>query len=161
MATLVIAVDGSNAANQAARLGVEVAKASGDSVALITVWQVMRADFGVPVSVIDRDFVDTEREWAQRVLDEAAEVAHSAGVEVESVLAEGDPASEICRLARERQARMIVVGTHGWGAIRSLLLGGVTNAVLHHAPCAVLTGPPADQSVADIRERSAPERAES
>jgi nucleotide-binding universal stress UspA family protein len=149
MATIVIAADGSEAAHQAAELGFEIARAEGDSVVLVTVWDILRADFGVPVHMIDRDFLDAERQWGEKVLKDAAGHAAQFGIEAETELVRGEPASEICRIAQERGARMIVVGTHGWGAVRSLLLGSVTLRVLHHAPCAVLTGPPGSPTPAE------------
>jgi len=142
MATIVIAADGSEAAHRAAEVGFEAAKAWGDHVVVVTAWEVLRADFGVPVHRIERDFVNAEREWAEKVLEDTAAHAAEHGLEAETVLVRGEPASQLCRIAKERDARMIVIGTHGWGAVRSLLLGSVTLRVLHHAPCAVLTGPP-------------------
>lgn len=53
-------------------------------------------------------------------------------------LAMGDPAAEICRIATEEQAEMIVLGTHGRTGMFRLLMGSVAEAVLRHAPCPVL-----------------------
>ena len=53
----------------------------------------------------------------------------------------GDPARQICRLASERDARLIVVGSHGWGALRRLVFGSVSTGVLHHAKQPVLVVP--------------------
>ena len=142
MATIVIAADGSEAAHRAAEVGFEAAAAWGDHVLLVTAWDVLRADFGMPVHRIEHDFVNAEKGWAEKVLEDAAAHAAERGLEAETVLVRGEPASQLCRIAKERDARMIVIGTHGWGAVRSLLLGSVTLRVLHHAPCAVLTGPP-------------------
>jgi nucleotide-binding universal stress UspA family protein len=61
------------------------------------------------------------------------------GVEVEYRVAEGDPAAEIIRLARELGANLIVMGTHGRTGLGRLLMGSVAAAVLRRAPCAVLT----------------------
>jgi len=51
----------------------------------------------------------------------------------------GSPFVEIVRLAREEQANLIVVGTHGRGAVAHMLLGSVAEKVVHKAPCPVLT----------------------
>ena len=53
------------------------------------------------------------------------------------------PAHEIAELARETEADLIVVGTRGHGAIPGILLGSVTQRLLHFAPCPVLVVPPA------------------
>ncbi len=61
------------------------------------------------------------------------------GVEVEYHVAEGEPATEIIRLARLAGANLIVMGTHGRTGLRRLLIGSVAEAVLRRAPCPVLT----------------------
>jgi nucleotide-binding universal stress UspA family protein len=51
------------------------------------------------------------------------------------------PAHEIADLAREADADLIVVGSRGHGLIAGLLLGSVTQRLLHVAPCPVLVVP--------------------
>jgi nucleotide-binding universal stress UspA family protein len=51
------------------------------------------------------------------------------------------PAHEVANTAREVGADLIVVGTRGRTAIGGLLLGSVTNRLLHIAPCPVLVVP--------------------
>lgn len=53
-------------------------------------------------------------------------------------LAMGDPAGEICRIASEERAELIVLGTHGRTGVFRLLMGSVAEAVLRRAPCPVL-----------------------
>jgi nucleotide-binding universal stress UspA family protein len=50
----------------------------------------------------------------------------------------GHPAHELVRIAQERRADLIVVGHTGHAALRSVLLGGVSEHVIRHAPCSVL-----------------------
>lgn len=52
------------------------------------------------------------------------------------------PAHEIADLAREAAADLIVVSTRGQSAISGLLLGSVTQRLLHVAPCPALVVPP-------------------
>jgi nucleotide-binding universal stress UspA family protein len=54
----------------------------------------------------------------------------------------GDPAHEIVAAAREWEADLIVMGTHGRQGIGRMFLGSVAETVLRHAPCAVLVIPP-------------------
>ncbi len=51
----------------------------------------------------------------------------------------GRPFAEIINCARERDITLIVMGTHGRGAIAHMLLGSTTEKVVRKAPCAVLT----------------------
>ena len=50
----------------------------------------------------------------------------------------GDPVREILGLAEEIGADLIVLGSHGYGAMGRLLIGSVSEAVLHGARCPVL-----------------------
>ncbi len=79
--------------------------------------------------------------WAARVL---RDFAREAGLAAETVhVAAGVPGPTITRLAHERHAGAVVLGTHGrtgWGRMR---LGSVAEWVARHAPCPVLTVPTA------------------
>lgn len=50
----------------------------------------------------------------------------------------GDAASEICRVAEEGAYDLVVIGSHGSGFVKRVLLGSVSHHVIHHAPCPVL-----------------------
>jgi nucleotide-binding universal stress UspA family protein len=51
---------------------------------------------------------------------------------------------------------MIVVGAHGWGAVKRLVFGSVSLGVLHEAPCPVLVAPaPASGDTSWVDERVA------
>ena len=54
------------------------------------------------------------------------------------VVALGHPVTELVRIANERSAGLIVVGSHGLSGIERFLLGSVSERVLHHAHCSVL-----------------------
>lgn len=51
----------------------------------------------------------------------------------------GNPAQVVVDYAKEIEADMIVMGTHGHGAVRHMLLGSVAERVVRMAPCPVLT----------------------
>ena len=59
-------------------------------------------------------------------------------VEVAYEVVEGDPVDVILELARVRDVDLIVVGSRGLGAVRGLVLGSVSNAILHQADRPVL-----------------------
>ncbi len=61
-----------------------------------------------------------------------------AGVTCETLALDGQPAAEICGAATRTQARLVVIGAHGWGRLGRMIHGSVSTAVLHDAPCPVL-----------------------
>jgi nucleotide-binding universal stress UspA family protein len=50
----------------------------------------------------------------------------------------GQPGPELCRLAAEEAADVVVVGSHGRGVLKRVLLGSVSDYLVHHSPCPVL-----------------------
>jgi len=58
---------------------------------------------------------------------------------VEHQLVEGDPATEILRVAEETKTGLIVMGTHGRSGLGRVLMGSVAEAVVRRASCPVLT----------------------
>lgn len=103
-----------------------------------------------------RDLVDPS---AERLKVELAEVSEAAQQELEAMapksedrallgelhhhVAVGRPAEEILRLARELDADLIVMGTHGLsGAVERLFVGSVAQKVVRTAPCTVVSVKP-------------------
>lgn len=81
---------------------------------------------------------DRFQEQMKRELDASKAALASLGRTVETALVMGRPASVIVDEARRMNADLIVVGSHGRGAVASALLGSVANEVVDHAPCPVL-----------------------
>lgn len=67
-----------------------------------------------------------------------AATARALGRPATDQVAHGDPGPTICTVAANEGFDLIVIGSHGSGAIRRMLLGSVSHHVLHHAPCPVL-----------------------
>jgi len=67
------------------------------------------------------------------------EEATKAGVTTEFTQNPGSPGRTICDVARTWGADTIVMGRRGHSGLTELILGSVSNYVLHHAPCSVLT----------------------
>lgn len=65
--------------------------------------------------------------------------ALDAGVSCEFNQNVGDPGRLICTTAEKWEADLIIVGRRGHAGLSEFILGSVSNYVLHHAPCSVLT----------------------
>ncbi|MDJ0618117.1 MAG: universal stress protein [Calothrix sp. MO_192.B10] len=61
------------------------------------------------------------------------------GIHTEFTLNFGDPSRMICELAKTWNADLIMLGRRGHTGLSEMFLGSVSNYVLHHAPCSVLT----------------------
>ena len=86
-----------------------------------------------PLSVAE-DHEREARETAARAADRLA----GLGAPVEIVARQGDPATTIVEEAREWNADLIVVGSHGRTGLAKLLVGSVASHVVTHSPCTVV-----------------------
>jgi nucleotide-binding universal stress UspA family protein len=71
-------------------------------------------------------------------LAERVETIRARGVTVEVTSRTGPPGEIVAQVAKENEAQLIVVGTHGHTGISRFLIGSVATSILRHAPCDVL-----------------------
>lgn len=142
---ILLATDGTKYADAAAQMLNKLSFGDGDEVKIVSV-----VDMAVPLAVdvyggYLPDTTELEKiakENATKALAEAAERL-KAGLGSKSVVITtevlfGSPESRIVETAEETGTDLIVMGSHGYKSWERLLLGSVSNSVVHHAPCSVM-----------------------
>lgn len=142
---IIVGLDGSEKAKNAARIGFDLAKYYSGTVTLINVPHAETAAFldgavpGYYAGIATPSFDEIERA-GQHVLDEALLIAADMQVEnVRTQMPHGDAATEILELADRIRADLIITGRRGLSGISGLLLGSTTQRVNHLAKCACLS----------------------
>jgi nucleotide-binding universal stress UspA family protein len=74
-------------------------------------------------------------------------LANSFHITAHTIFAEGHAGPEIIRIAAEQNADLLVVGTHGYTGWNRLALGSVSEYIVRHSPCAVLTIKPTENEL--------------
>jgi nucleotide-binding universal stress UspA family protein len=137
---VVVGVDGTPEADAALAVALDEAIRTGDAVLVITAWhpQVPAVTYPVlPATPMDRE---TPRRRAESIQQQALErVGVPASVPVSTQVPEGVPGSVLVRAART--ARLLVVGSRGFGPVRAALFGSVSRYCVRHATCPVLVVP--------------------
>jgi nucleotide-binding universal stress UspA family protein len=136
--TIVVALDGSPHAERALSVARDLAKESGGSIEAVHVREIAVVRGGAQTAHADEP--EVERKVRAQV-DDLKSGGVSANLHVLS--STGAPAHQIADVADEVGADLIVVGTRGHAAVAGLLLGSVTQRLLHLAHCPVLAVPPA------------------
>ncbi|ESW35101.1 hypothetical protein PHAVU_001G206900 [Phaseolus vulgaris] len=76
---------------------------------------------------------------AAKVTEYAKDLCQKKSVKDVSVeVVEGDPRNVLCEAVEKHHASMLVVGSHGYGAIKRAVLGSVSDYCAHHAHCTVM-----------------------
>lgn len=92
-----------------------------------------------PTDVVSPELRErAENDARQALLERVPKSGPLAAVPHTTVVIHGTPASDIIRLAEERQVDLIVIATHGHTGLKHLLLGSVAERVLRHVHCPVL-----------------------
>jgi nucleotide-binding universal stress UspA family protein len=144
---VLLATDGSEEAELAARIAADLAQKTGSQLHVVHVFGI--APVGPPVysgaTDLQGEALEEEAEEqiseqrAREVLEvEVGKVRSAGGTVVEAHLIEGRIAPEIVGLAEQIGAGLIVMGARGVGGIRRALTGSVSDSVVRHAHCPVL-----------------------
>lgn len=139
---LLVAVDGSDEADEAIAYAAEVAEAMGASLTLAHTVDPAAYETGgsepiASFSDADRRLIVESLEDAERrgidLLEEAAEFARELGHEVETELLYGDPVEELTDFAEERDVDAIYLGHRGRSERAGVMLGSTAEAVAERA----------------------------
>jgi nucleotide-binding universal stress UspA family protein len=160
MKPVMLATDGSPNAEKATRTAVELARYLRTELVIVSVWDIPYVGYGalgfthVPINA---DFSKLAEGDAAGALAEAAALADEAGVGARTVVLRGFPVEAICAAAEKFAPQFLIIGSHGWGAVKRALFGSVSTGVLHHARCPVLVvrGDPVEDEVTRNGSRAA------
>lgn len=135
--TIVWATDGSAGAERALPTALELVPEHGGKLLVVHADEVLggRAG-GVPILADEHDIVAGLQSKVRELVD--------IGMNAELRVVHGvnrDPADLIAQAAKDAHADVIVVGTRGHGRIAGMLLGSVSQRLLHVSPCPVLAVP--------------------
>jgi nucleotide-binding universal stress UspA family protein len=147
---ILFATDGSPSAEEAQKEAFELAHRLGAPLVVVSVAHahlpaVGYASYGY--SNIVAELTQAEHKRVKELLATIATAACAAGLSCSTVMADGLAVEEICEVASERDAQLIVVGSHGWSAARRILSGSVSTGLVHSAQCPVLVVRPRKQPV--------------
>ena len=88
-----------------------------------------------------RDSVSEELHKEHVQIQKVAESLRQNGLDAKGLLIQGSTVETILKQADKLQAQIIVMGSHGRGAVYNALIGSVSKGVLHGAKCPVLVVP--------------------
>jgi nucleotide-binding universal stress UspA family protein len=138
--TILFPTDFSNGARAAMDHAISLAKDYQAKLILLYVIQdISIAEWYIPSSISAGELVEDMQKSAWLEMDKwIAEVSKQVS-DVEKMIVRGVPFVEIIQTAKERNADLIVIGTHGRTGIDHMLFGSTAEKVVRKAACPVLT----------------------
>ena len=148
---ILVPLDGSEHSLRALEIAIQIAKKFDGKITLIHVYSVTIRPVIMPEPTTltppmipamtpaeVSKAVEATRKAGASILTDGEQKVKAKEVQVETTLREGHTVQEIVKTAKEGKFDLIVIGGRGISKIRELLLGSVTDGVIHHAPCPVL-----------------------
>lgn len=134
---ILVPIDGSTEALAAAKYSRKIAEKFGSSVTLLHIIQhsayIMSGAHAVPSSVIE-----SLDERGKEVLEQASEIFQDFDGYVTTRIEYGHPGIKITEISKENNYSLIIMGRRGISDVAKLLIGSVSNYVLHYAACPTL-----------------------
>jgi nucleotide-binding universal stress UspA family protein len=136
---ILVPVDGSPTSDEAVALAISLARDQHAQLVFCHALEEIALIHAAATPSIDPTFAIQEaRDYSSNVLQAAETRAKAAGVEASSESAEEDAIPMILRLAAEKHADLIVIGTHGRGGFKRALMGSTTEGLLRGSSVPVL-----------------------
>jgi nucleotide-binding universal stress UspA family protein len=140
---ILFATDGSECARAAGRLLASLPLPTGASVRVLSavlppIWVEPMAVGEGPSYPWLREMMEQEEALARRAAEQVAAELGARGVEAVVQVMRQNPADAILEQAQKDGAELIVVGSHGKGAVERFLIGSVSERVARYAHCSVL-----------------------
>ena len=150
MERILVAIDSSDASKSVFNMAISLAKARNATIMLLHVLCEEDSNFpSLPTYayysiLMNNDggvFQEKFIQYKQREIEYLrylTEQAIALGIDIEYAQLSGIPGWEICELASNWSADLIIIGSRGLKGLQEMLMGSVSNYVTHHAPCSVL-----------------------
>jgi nucleotide-binding universal stress UspA family protein len=142
---VLLATDGSDYSDKAVSFAARLLNGTPCVLTLLTVieepvYPMPQDEITPPLETIPpyEDLREAFLDRAEVILDGAEKPLREAGISVERKVRFGHPAAEILSELEEGGYEMIVLGSHGHGALGEVVLGSVSYHISHHAKCPVL-----------------------
>ncbi|MGD1861497.1 MAG: universal stress protein [Leptolyngbyaceae cyanobacterium] len=141
---IVVALDHGNTSDNVFDQALMLAQATQASLNLLNVLapEIDSSNTFSPYS--DQDWAACVKQYREsetasfKLLESFADKAKAAGINTEFTQDIGNPGRAICKRAKSWGADLIIVGSHGRKGLSEMLLGSVSDYVMHHAPCSVM-----------------------
>jgi nucleotide-binding universal stress UspA family protein len=146
MQRITVAVDGSPGAERALDLALALARGMHAKLSIVAVVPFHPSMYPAPYTgLVPPAVSEAEVEGYRSMLERFRAKALAAEIdEVKTELRQGIVVDEILDQLRGDRPDLLVVGSRGLSATKRLLLGSVSEALVHHAPCPVLVDRPAE-----------------
>lgn len=131
---ILVPLDGSVDSQKALFQACDLAKNYQSNLILVYV-----VDKSHSLNLLDRkEYLEILRKFGNKVLIKGKQTAKNKGLDVTTIMKEGNISNEIVKLAKNKKCNLIIVGSKGLGAAARFFLGSISNKLANNSPCSIL-----------------------
>lgn len=131
---ILVPLDGSENSQKALLQACDIAKNYQSNLILVYV-----VDKPLSLNLLDRkEYLKILRTFGEKVLVKAKQIAKLEGLDVTTIMKEGNISNEIIKLVKTKKCNLIIIGSKGLGATARFFLGSVSNKLANNSPCSIL-----------------------
>ena len=131
---ILVPLDGSENSQKALLQACDLAKNQQANLILVYV-----VDKPISLNLLDRkEYLGILRKFGDKVLIKGKQIAKNQGLDVTTVMKEGNITNEIVKFAKIKKCNLIIVGSKGLGKTARFFLGSVSNKLASNSPCSIL-----------------------
>jgi nucleotide-binding universal stress UspA family protein len=131
---ILVPLDGSENSQKALLQACELAKNQKSNLILVYV-----VDKPISLNLLDRkEYLGILRKFGDKVLIKGKQIAKNQGLDVTTIMKEGNITNEIVKLAKIKKCNLVIVGSKGLGKTARFLLGSVSSKLANSSPCSIL-----------------------
>jgi nucleotide-binding universal stress UspA family protein len=140
---IMIATDGSDCSRLATDKGIELARLSGGTVYAVYVISTaylfpITGDYLMDMNSYWESIHEALKNQGQQAVEYIKSLGEIKGINVESILLEGNPSDELIRYAEEEKMDIVIMGTLGKTGLDRVLIGSVAGNLVRHSRVPVM-----------------------
>ena len=134
---ILVPVDGSDISYKALNAALFLSEKLGSNITAIHIME------NVPITHIEsqkllNQLLESYKKESQDILSKCSEIAIQKGITINTILLQGNPATAILDFSEKEKHDIVIMGSHGMGKFKELILGSVSSKILHHSSCPVM-----------------------
>ena len=131
---ILVPLDGSKYSEKALIQACDMAKNYKSNLFLVYV-----VDKPISLNLLDKkEYLSMLRKFGEKVLVKGRKTATKKGLDVTTIMKEGNISNEIIKFAKIKNCNMIIVGSKGLGSTARFFLGSVSTKLANSSPCSIL-----------------------
>jgi len=132
-----VPVDGSDNSYRALEAALVLSEKLGSNISVVNVIEQVSITH-IESEKLLNELLEAYKKENQEILSKCSDIARQKGIDIKTVLLQGNPAPVILDYSKKENFDLVIMGSRGMGKFKELIIGSVSSKIVHHSPCAIM-----------------------